>query len=80
MTTHSARRAHRPSPVGVQGLIDLLAAAVGLILPIGGRRRRGRALDGLDDHMLRDIGLGRGDVERDRSRGADMPSVPLWRL
>jgi uncharacterized protein YjiS (DUF1127 family) len=49
-----------------------LADAVGLLAGWAERRRQRRALLWLDDAMLKDVGLGRGDAFREAAK-------PFWR-
>jgi uncharacterized protein YjiS (DUF1127 family) len=49
-----------------------LTQAVELLMVWHERARQRRQLRSLSDHMLRDIGLGRGDVEAEISK-------PFWR-
>ena len=49
-----------------------LVAAVGLLATWAERHRERRALLGLDDAMLKDVGLGRGDAFREAAK-------PFWR-
>ena len=80
MSIQAPGQADRPREAAVGRLVDLLHVAIQLLLPT----RRGlslkRRLDLLDDHMLRDIGLRRADIERHGARGADRPIGPHWRL
>ena len=50
----------------------LVLAVVDVVLKWLERRRQRRALDRLDDLMLRDIGLSRADVEQEVGK-------PFWR-
>jgi uncharacterized protein YjiS (DUF1127 family) len=49
-----------------------LGAAAGLLAAWAERRRQRRALLRLDDAMLKDVGLGRGDAFREAAK-------PFWR-
>lgn len=49
----------------VWGLLDVIFAMLE-------RRKQRRALMGLDDHLLKDIGVSRGEVEQEVSK-------PFWR-
>ena len=51
---------------------ELAAQAVDLLLVWHERVRQRRQLQGLNDHMLRDIGLGRADVAAEITK-------PFWR-
>ncbi len=51
---------------------QMLGAAVGRLAAWGERHRQRRALLGLDDATLKDIGLGRGDAFREAAK-------PFWR-
>jgi len=52
---------------------DVLAAVIEQVLVWHERVRQRRQLQSLSDHMLRDLGLGRADVEAESSK-------PFWRL
>jgi len=54
-------------------LAALIARGVDLLLTWQERARQRRHLRSLDDHMLRDIGLSRADVEGEAGK-------PFWRL
>ncbi len=58
----------RVTGVGKRGMIALFD----WLLSIAERRRQRRALSGLDEHQLKDIGLSRGDVEQEITK-------PFWR-
>jgi uncharacterized protein YjiS (DUF1127 family) len=49
-----------------------VARAVDLLIVWNERTRQRRQLRSLSDHMLHDIGLGRGDIESETSK-------PFWR-
>ena len=67
----AARDAHAVSePIRVR---DVLAAVIEQVLVWHERVRQRRQLQSLSDHMLRDLGLGRADVEAESSK-------PFWRL
>jgi uncharacterized protein YjiS (DUF1127 family) len=51
---------------------DILAAAIEQVMVWHERARQRRQLQTLSDHMLHDIGLGRGDVAAETSK-------PFWR-
>ena len=53
-------------------LRDVLAAVIEQVLVWHERVRQRRQLQSLSDHMLRDLGLGRADVEAETSK-------PFWR-
>jgi uncharacterized protein YjiS (DUF1127 family) len=53
-------------------LRDVLAAVIEQVLVWHERVRQRRQLQSLSDHMLRDLGLGRADVEAESSK-------PFWR-
>lgn len=50
-----------------------IAQAIELLMVWHERARQRHQLQGLSDHMLRDIGLGRADVEAEAAK-------PFWRL
>ena len=52
---------------------ELLPAAIDLLLSWMDLARQRRALQVLDDHLLKDIGLSRADVEAETSK-------PFWRF
>jgi uncharacterized protein YjiS (DUF1127 family) len=65
LSATTATLARRPLTVG---------GVVGIITRMWQVRRERRALMALDDRMLKDIGLGRGDVARETSRSVwDLP-------
>lgn len=54
------------------GLRGLLYAAIDTVMAWMDRAGQRRALGALDDHLLKDVGLSRADVERETSK-------PFWR-
>ena len=59
------RKARRKIPGRVLHLLDVVAVW-------GARSRQRRRLHGLSDHMLKDIGISRADVEHETGK-------PFWR-
>jgi len=57
MSSHTAARAERP------GVAHYLSLVIGAFATDLVRRRTLARLDDLDDHLLRDIGLTRGDLD-----------------
>ena len=67
------RHAHPTIAAGdARPLRQALGVAAGRLAVWAERRRQRRALLGLDDAMLKDIGLGRGDAFREAAK-------PFWR-
>ena len=58
---------------GAAGWSALARQAVELLMTWHERARQRRQLQGLSDSMLRDLGLGRADVEAEAAK-------PFWRL
>ncbi len=80
MSTVSLRSSHatlagiRPIRPGVLSSWQAwLTGAVDLLLTWQERARQRRQLQTLNDHMLRDIGLGRADVEAEASKRFWLP-------
>ena len=73
-TTLSLRSSHATLAASrrQRGWQQGVARAVELLMVWHERARQRRELRSLSDHMLRDIGLGRGDVEAEASK-------PFWR-
>jgi uncharacterized protein YjiS (DUF1127 family) len=78
MSTVSLRASHatfagpRAAPGGRSARQRWLTGVVNRLLTWHERARQRRELQGLSDQMLRDIGLGRADVEAEVSK-------PFWR-
>ncbi len=65
------RHAHHPTASAVPSLGQALRAAATLVATWAERRRQRRALLGLGDAMLKDVGLSRADVTLEGSK-------PFW--
>ncbi len=63
-----AHAAARVTGVGLRPLLALVDA----LLTVLERRKQRRALMGLDDHLLKDIGVSRSEVEQEVTK-------PFWR-
>jgi uncharacterized protein YjiS (DUF1127 family) len=63
---------HAPAGSEPLRLRDVVAAMIEQVLVWHERARQRRQLRSLSDHMLHDIGLGRGDVAAETSK-------PFWR-
>lgn len=71
----------RQSGADAVSVVDTLFKAVSRMVRTLHNRRRVMSLDDLDDHMLRDLGLARGDVQRALDVPfAQDPSLELQRL
>jgi len=72
MSTVSLRSSHATlagfRPSGRSSLPTTFAGALDLALTWYDRARQRRQLQGLSDHMLHDIGLGRADVEAETAK------------
>ena len=69
------RTATGPTPaadISLKGLSVLIVNAMDTVLDWQDRARQRHRLGELDDHLLRDIGLSRADLERESSK-------PFWR-
>ena len=78
MSTTSLRSSYttRTLPSGAAGTVGwrmLAAQGIELLMVWHERARQRRQLQSLNDQMLRDIGLGRADVEAEAAK-------PFWRL
>jgi uncharacterized protein YjiS (DUF1127 family) len=65
----------RPTPVldiSLRGVSTLIVKAADTVLDWQDRARQRHSLGEMDDHLLRDIGLSRADVEYESSK-------PFWR-
>ena len=69
------RTATRPTPgldISLKGLSGLIVKATDTVLDWQERARQRHRLGEMDDHLLRDIGLSRADLEYESSK-------PFWR-
>jgi uncharacterized protein YjiS (DUF1127 family) len=69
------RTAPRPTPaadISLKGLSTLIVNAMDTMLDWQDRARQRHRLGEMDDHLLRDIGLSRADLEYESSK-------PFWR-
>lgn len=58
-----------PEAIGPLRLLAAIGAhAIGIVLTWFDRYRQRRALDSLNDYMLKDIGVSRADVDRETSK------------
>ena len=61
-------RAAAAAVAGVRGVVAMMGTAVDQMLSAHERWRQRQALLALDDHLLKDIGLSRADVEREAGK------------
>jgi uncharacterized protein YjiS (DUF1127 family) len=73
MTARDAGGRDLPTEASRAGLSDVGGDLVELALVWLQRIRERRQLDSLGDHMLKDLGISRADVDREVSK-------PFWRL
>jgi uncharacterized protein YjiS (DUF1127 family) len=69
------RTATRPTPgldISLKGLSGLIVKATDTVLDWQERARQRHRLGEMDDHLLRDIGLSRADLEHEAAK-------PFWR-
>ena len=72
-TARSTPAAHiSPKNISLKGLNTLIVNAMDTVLDWQDRARQRRRLGEMDDHLLRDIGLSRADLEYESSK-------PFWR-
>lgn len=73
-TTLAPARRATPTPIGNFGRLRRAASSLfQVLLTWQERERQRRHLQGLDERMLKDIGLSRADVENEATK-------PFWRL
>ena len=67
-----AARSTPAADISLKGLSTLIVNAMDTVLDWQDRARQRRHLGEMDDHLLRDIGLSRADLEYESSK-------PFWR-
>ena len=68
----AARPPPRPLDISLKGLSALIVNATDTVLDWQDRARQRHRLGEMDDHLLRDIGLSRADLEHEVAK-------PFWR-
>jgi uncharacterized protein YjiS (DUF1127 family) len=68
----TATRSNPAADISLKGLSALIVKATDTVLDWQDRARQRRRLGEMDDHLLRDIGLSRADLEYESSK-------PFWR-